>query len=66
MPGAGHDMDDEARAMHARRPFLEIRAELLRHNPSIMYFSNISIVQQARLVQLYSKFDEDFDFKQDV
>lgn len=33
--------------MHARRPFLEIRAELLHHNPSIMYFSNISIVQQV-------------------
>ena len=41
------EVDEEARAVQARRPFLEIRGELLHHNPSILYFSSISIVQQA-------------------
>lgn len=47
--GGGEDVDAEARALAARRPFLEIRGELLHHNPSILYFSSISIVQQAGL-----------------
>lgn len=38
---------DEAQAMHARRPFLEVRGELLNNN-NILHFSSISIVQQVR------------------
>jgi hypothetical protein len=37
---------DEAQAMHARRPFLEVRGELLNNN-NILHFSSISIVQQV-------------------
>ena len=39
---------DEAQAMHARRPFLEVRGELLNNNNNILHFSSISIVQQVR------------------
>lgn len=36
--------------MHARRPFLEVRGELLNNN-NILHFSSISIVQQVRTIR---------------
>lgn len=50
-------LGEEGSGVRARRPFLEMRGELAHHNPSILYFSSISIVQQARPPPLQSDID---------